>query len=527
MANKTEGARHFERTEHHEEIDLEKTDKKTGDVEDSEKPKQLCAINKTYLVPKFFYFFFLSGQGSLLPYLSLFFKELELPASRVGIISGIKPYIAFICIPLWGAFADRYKKSKLIFVISLLAIAGGFVAVALVPVNLCDERHLIKKPSRDVYNFTAKTNLSHWKSGYLERVAQMAEQSLEETPWPLPDSVAFEGENVNRENRIERVFLYLLLVTIFSTIFSCPGLTIADHATVQVLKDHGETHKYGKQRLWGSIGYGMTAFLVGAAVSKTHLCPPGNSKRKDVNYYPCFYVHTLCILAALAIGVRFKFDNDKQTAGSRKRRDPCSDFKSMNEDDKEEPLTENNDSRDRSPEMGDRRKDAGVVAGLKELARTKHIMFFATAFYVGITMGLIKVFLFWHLKDLGGTQLLFSFMSAINSTAEVLVYFLSSKLIASIGHIRVLYLGLVCYSLRLFYYAFVRNPWYVLPIEPLSGITTAGVWAAMMTYVGHNSVEGATVTLQGKPCPLTEGGTRSTIILGIKIKKEKIIIRGY
>ena len=143
--------------------------------------------------------------------------------------------------------------------------------------------------------------------------------------------------------------------------------------------------------------------------------------------------------------------------------------------------------------------NTGVENGLRQLVKSKHIMFFATAFYVGITMGLIKVFLFWHLKDLGGTQLLFSIMSAINSTAEVLVYFLSSKLIASIGYMRVIYLGLVCYSLRLFSYALIRNPWYVLTVEPLSGVTTAGVWAAMMTYVGHNSVDGATVTMQGKP----------------------------
>ena len=492
-------ARNLKSVDFYDETDLEKASEKLEEMDSSGSQKHLFGINKSYLVPKFFYFFFLSGQGSLLPYLSLFFKELELSASQVGIISGIKPYIAFICIPLWGALADRYKKSRLIFVISLLAIAAGMVAIALVPVNLCDEQHLITKPSR------TKRNSSDWNPAYVEQLAKMTEQSFEEAPWPLPNDpsdIAFKSEDTNHKNIITRSFVYLLMVTILSTIFACPGLTIADHATVQLLKDHEETHTYGKQRLWGSFGYGMTAFLVGAAVSKTHLCPPGNSKRKDVNYYPCFYVHTVCILAALAVGVRYKFDSKKDT-DSMDQKHSYTGIHLTDEDEKNSLNIDSAKTSRNSSSVIQRDKktqhNTGVENGLRQLVKSKHIMFFATAFYVGITMGLIKVFLFWHLKDLGGTQLLFSIMSAINSTAEVLVYFLSSKLIASIGYMRVIYLGLVCYSLRLFSYALIRNPWYVLTVEPLSGVTTAGVWAAMMTYVGHNSVDGASVIMQGKP----------------------------
>lgn len=204
------------------------------------------------------------------------------------------------------------------------------------------------------------------------------------------------------------------------------------------------------------------------------------AQEKDVNYYPCFAMYVVFNIIALVVGSRFEFGkngkpNNKETGG--------------------DPKTTEDNARQSKETTGSGNR--GIIAGLMLLTRPRHAMFLITAFYVGITMGFIRVFLFWHLKDLGGTQILFSIMTAINCVAEVTLYFLSTKLISFLGTVRVLYLGLTCYAIRLFYYAFVTNPWTVLPVELLSGITTAAVWAAMMSYVGTHSVEGASVTLQG------------------------------
>ena len=422
------------------------------------------SINKRYIVSKGFYFTFFSAQGSLLPYLSLYFKQLQLPATQVGLITGLKPYIAFFFIPFWGCVADRFKKAKVLFFISMLAVVGGMVAYALVPLKICGINK-IQPASRSTMAFAPRNSTSY------DSVSKVAEQWTENTPWAHPDIITLQDHNNNSKKRNRPVFLYLLIATILSTILSCPGLTLADTATVNVLKENQETHKYGKQRLWGSIGYGLMAFVVGSGVSRTHLCSPGSAKRKDVNYYPCFVVFVIFNLIALVIGSRFDFD---------KKRDVPN------------PATEPATSRPAEDKKG-------ILAGLRLLVTPRFAMFLGTAFFVGITMGFIRVFLFWHLKDLGGTQMLFSTMTAVNGIAEVSVYFLSSKLIATLGTIRVLYLGLSCYAIRLFYYAFVSNPWTVLPVELLSGITTAAVWAAMMSHVGTHSVEGAAVTLQGRP----------------------------
>ena len=532
------------------------TNDEENDQEKEEKGAGCFKINKVYLVSKGFYFFFFAAQGSLLPYLALFFKQLELPAHQIGAITGVKPYLAFFFIPFWGCVADRFKKGKLLFVISMIAVVLGMVAYALVPINICDTEvtsvssrtilnnskhrsHLkenslatkdepsksSRKPAMEYMEMenlryrnvlgkrpyhiteliskispikkntdftglslnirtgrTTKFGPSNLTS--LDEVSAMADESLEETPWSQSDMIALQDlkrKTTTRKNSF--IFLYLLFATVFSTILSCPGLTLGDTATVNLLKRNGETHKYGKQRLWGSVGYGSMAFLIGAAVSRTHLCPPGSARRKDVNYYPCFVMYIIFNAIALVIGSRFDFNSNNKTKNDNNDEGATS-------IDDELPQSQ----RTEEPKTGSK----GIIAGLKLITQPKHAMFLVTAFYVGITMGFIRVFLFWHLKDLGGTQILFSIMTAINCVSEVTLYFLSTKLISFIGTIRVLYLGLICYSIRLFYYAFVSNPWTVLPIELLSGITTAAVWAAMMSYVGTHSVEGASVTLQGK-----------------------------
>lgn len=554
------------------------TEEINDDTQNDEENKDgCCAINKVYLVSKGFYFFFFSAQGSLLPYLALFFKQLELPASQIGAITGMKPYIAFFFIPFWGCVADRFKKGKLLFVISMIAIIAGMVAYALVPINICetepttsvsgrampkesdgssyfqdirratqhapssfgpqnDERstnmktrlgmnsqtmkksklkrgnllyerrpsHISKlirnvspvEETMDLDGFNEHLRLARFnvKTGRraqlgsnnvtsLDKVSEMADESLEETPWSQSDMIALQDhkskKTPTRKNTF--IFLYLLFATLFTTMLSCPSLTLADTATVNLLKQNDDTHKYGKQRMWGSVGYGSMAFLVGSAVSRTHLCPPGSARRKDVNYYPCFAMYVIYNIIALVIGSRFEFNNNGKT---------------NNQETNEGAVSTKDDFHQSEDEAES--SNRGIIAGLILLTRPRHAMFLVTAFYVGITMGFIRVFLFWHLKDLGGTQILFSIMTAINCVAEVTLYFLSTKLISYLGTIRVLYLGLICYSIRLFYYAFVSNPWTVLPVELLSGITTAAVWAAMMSYVGTHSVPGASVTLQGK-----------------------------
>lgn len=440
------------------------TEKKDEDMDRKEHDdnKKCCPrVNRPLLIPKFFYFFFFSGWGSLLPYLALYFKQLLLTPTQVGILMGLKPFVNFLVIPLWGAIVDRFNKSRLVLIVSLVALIIATFSICLVPPpvqrkilthKLCNDTEKLNRVT-DLDSEMSEPEIDKMVEDNKDKYRLVVDNAFTEgNPWPLNAIVNFkalEGTYIDSK----RCFITLFIITFIGTLISSPSLALVDTATMQLLGPN--THKYGMQRLTGSIGWGLGASVVGASLRTTHKCDH-NRRVEVVDFIPCFYSFAGLMTTALVIATRFRFSDDNK------------------------------------PE----KKNVGLRGGLQALRNSKYLMFLFTALYLGFLMAFIKTFLFWHLKDLGGPQLLFSVISAVNCFAEVSMYFLSSKLIKYIGHARVLYLGLICYSIRLLYYAFIKNPWYVLPVEILPGITTAAVWAACLSYVSQNSKPGAKTTMQ-------------------------------
>ena len=102
---------------------------------------------------------------------------------------------------------------------------------------------------------------------------------------------------------------------------------------------------------------------------------------------------------------------------------------------------------------------------------------------MGLGIGLVFAFLFWHLQDLGGTPTLFGLASVINHISEIIAYFYSFQLIKELGHTRVLCLGLAGNVGRFIYISWINSPWWVLPFEFIQGVTHATVWAACCSYI--------------------------------------------
>lgn len=273
----------------------------------------------------------------------------------------------------------------------------------------------------------------------------------------LSITIVSKEENTPGIPSTRELFIILFIVILVSNVISSPSLALADTVTVQTLRPN--VHLYGHQRLWGSVGWGIASFLVGALVTLSHHCPNPFTKPSEVNYTPCFYTFGALMLLALLTSTRFKF-----TYGS--------------EDTKQA-------------------KDVRIIDSFKQSINMKYIMFLFTAFYFGILNAFMKTFLFWHLKDLGGTQLLFSIIAAVNCIAEVSVYLISDRIITCMGHTRVIHLAAVGFTMRCLWYSFLSNPWFVLPLEFMPGITNALAWVAMLSYVNDMSTSDNATTHQG------------------------------
>ncbi|VDP57830.1 unnamed protein product [Schistosoma curassoni] len=102
---------------------------------------------------------------------------------------------------------------------------------------------------------------------------------------------------------------------------------------------------------------------------------------------------------------------------------------------------------------------------------------------MGLGLGQVFTFLFWHMQELNGSPTLFGIASIINHVSEILMYQFSKQIIDKIGHIKVLYLGLVGNVARFLYVSWITNPWWILPFEFIQGLTHAGVWVACCSYI--------------------------------------------
>lgn len=90
--------------------------------------------------------------------------------------------------------------------------------------------------------------------------------------------------------------------------FSAPAITLADSATLQYLADNADN--YGRQRMFGSLGWGLAMFFVGIALDQSTAFPdhPCGPHERERNYTICFATFSVLMGCALMAATQFRFD---------------------------------------------------------------------------------------------------------------------------------------------------------------------------------------------------------------------------
>ncbi|XP_033300445.1 major facilitator superfamily domain-containing protein 6 isoform X2 [Bombus bifarius] len=313
---------------------------------------------------------------------------------------------------------------------------------------------------------------------------------------------------------IQKTFFLLLLLVIVGEFFSAPAITLADSAVITLLGEDAD--KYGHQRMFGSLGWGLAMFFVGIALDHStafseHPCGPDAMEK---NYTICFAIFSVLMGAALITATQINFKYDFPVTELEVEKPPA-------EPTREEQLQSQLSQQLNLPSLQD--SSAGVnlnvkqqppegktkmfaqttreipewVTVLKQFKDLKCASFLFVAWFMGFGIGLIFTFLFWHLQDYNGTPTLFGVASVINHISEIFAYFFSFKLIRQIGHVKVLCMGLGGNVFRFLYISYLTIPWWVLPFEFIQGITHAAVWAACCSYISHNTPPQLRTSAQG------------------------------
>nr|XP_005573816.2 major facilitator superfamily domain-containing protein 6 isoform X1 [Macaca fascicularis]XP_015287985.2 major facilitator superfamily domain-containing protein 6 isoform X1 [Macaca fascicularis] len=502
--------------------------------------KHCVKINNDLLISKVFYFFFYSAYGSLYPLLPVYYKQLGMSPSQSGLLVGIRYFIEFCSAPFWGVVADRFKKGKIVLLFSLLCwvlfnLGIGFVKPAtlrcvpkipptahptnashqltILPTNssftsfltispkMREKRNLLLETGLNVsdtvtlptaLNMNSEPTLQPQTDEITNRMVDLTLNSSTATPVVPPGSVTKERTTVivtttkslpsdqvmlvYDQQEVEAIFLVILVVVIIGEFFSASSVTIVDTVTLQYLGKHRD--RYGLQRMWGSLGWGLAMLSVGIGIDYTHIevlidgkgCKPPEYR----NYQIVFIVFGVLMTMALIVATQFRFRYNHFKNNDSKGKEV------------EIPQVERNNSTESSEETPTTTSHSQAFSFwdlIKLLCSVQYGSVLFVAWFMGFGYGFVFTFLYWHLEDLNGTTTLFGVCSVLSHVSELTAYFFSHKLIELIGHIRVLYIGLACNTARYIYISYLENAWTVLPMEVLQGVTHAAIWAACISYL--------------------------------------------
>jgi len=245
-----------------------------------------------------------------------------------------------------------------------------------------------------------------------------------------------------------------MLAVVFATeTVSSPIYPLLDNAVLEVLRS--QTQSYGKIRLWGAVGWGIFAALMGWIITFTGL-------HAAFVGFGVLAAITILLLTFLPMG--------------RPRL---------------------HDEIHHQQRLRERREDSTVLTLLRLFSSFEVAAFFVTVFCLGFCMGAILTVLFIFLQSLGADEIVMGLSITFTCIAEVPFFFFFQRLVKVIGVRGILYLSFVCYVIRLIYYSFLQNPWLVLPAELLHGITYAAAWSACVLHAKSLAPRGLEATMQG------------------------------
>jgi MFS transporter, PPP family, 3-phenylpropionic acid transporter len=234
-------------------------------------------------------------------------------------------------------------------------------------------------------------------------------------------------------------FLPVLILLMVYNLFGSPISSLADSATMAMLGP--EKQMYGRIRLGGALGYGLSAPVAGLLVQVYGL---------RAAFLGC------ALLMFLSFLVSQKFVYSKLREGSFS-------FKNLR-----------------------------VL-----MSRPRWIYFLSLAFSGGFALASAHYYFFPYMKELGAKESLMGLGLTIGLVSEIPMMVYGHKLLRRFKPFGLLKLAIGVTVLRLLLLAATWNPNFVLVIQLLGGMTFPVVWIAGVSFADENAPEGMKATAQG------------------------------
>lgn len=232
---------------------------------------------------------------------------------------------------------------------------------------------------------------------------------------------------------------WLLPLVIAYACFSAPIMPLVDNSVLLLLGERREA--YGRQRLWGAVGWGIAGTLLGALLDHVGL---------HWAFYGALFFLVGCGLAARRLAVQ--------------------------------PV-----------QIGQ-----PFWRGVRFFVNSwPWLVFLITLFINGLASGVLNNFLFLYLDQLGASRSLMGISLLVATLSEVPIFFFGERLLKRLGARGLILLSLAATVLRMTAYAIMPAPIYALPINLLHGFTFSAMWIAAVSYANRAAPPGMGATAQG------------------------------
>ncbi len=327
---------------------------------------------------KQYYFYYFAAVGLIEPFLTLYWRQLGLSGSQIGILYSLTPAAGIVAPWVLGYLADRSRRQWELLLVTSLVSALLFAVLAL-------------------------------PSGFWPIFALIVPYAVVKTPLlPFVNSLTF----------------------------------------AHLAHDRGA---YGRLRVWGSVGYILTAVVLGSAM-----------KRADAGVI--FLGSALAYIGCTVTALRMR-------PAARQRID--------------------------TGPAGIARQDLAAFHPL--------IPFFLGCLIIAASGGALRNFFGIDLMAKGGSMGLVGLSWAIGVTAEVLVMLRGPRLLARFGARGLLLAGCLATVLRWTLYAALTDPLLIVAVSPLHALTFASFYLGSMDYLEQRTPAALRTTGQGLFSAVTFG----------------------
>jgi MFS family permease len=253
-----------------------------------------------------------------------------------------------------------------------------------------------------------------------------------------------------------RAFVWLIPAVMLFAFFSAPIMPLVDSTTMSLLGRQKEN--YGRIRLWGAIGWGAAAPIVGWLI-----------ETRSVMWSFWGYAGLMGLGVVIALGV---------------------------------------------PVHGQIGKE--LQSGTRSfMTNPRWLFFLIVAFCSGMTLAMISNYLFIFLRGLGADEFSLGLTLTVATLSELPVLYFSNRLLRRWNAPRLMGAALFFFAVRALAYSVILVPWLGLFIQLLHGPTFSLMWVAGVSYADQIAPAGLEATAQGLFAGVMLGvGSATGAILG-------------